>query len=153
MWHVFQSACRSRHSTETALLRVFYDLLTSSDTDHISVLTLLDLCAAFNTIDHDLLLNRLRDVFGIRDTALAFFGSNLSGRKQIVSVLCRESEPSSLLYGVSQGSGLGPILFILYTQPPSDITERHSSSCTHSLCLSSLNTTLHPVHTAPVCHQ
>ena len=78
LWHVFQSAYRSRHSTETALLRVFDDLLTSSDSDHISVLTLLDLSAAFDTTDHDLLINRLRDVFGIRDTALAFFGSYLS---------------------------------------------------------------------------
>ena len=97
VWHVFQSAYRSRHSTETALLRVFNDLLTSSDSDNISVLTLFHLRAAFNTIDSDLLLNRLRDVFGVRDTALAFFGSYLSGRKQIVSVLGRESEPSSLL--------------------------------------------------------
>ena len=97
VWHVFQSAYRSRHSTETALLRVFNDLLTSSDSEQISVLILVDLSAAFDTMDHDLLLNRLRDVFGIRDTALAFFGSYLSGKKQIVSVLGRESEPSSLL--------------------------------------------------------
>ena len=113
----FQSACRSRRNTETALLRVFNDLLTGSDSDHVSILTLLDLSAAFDTIDQDLLLNRLRDFFGIRDTALAFFRSYLRGRKQIVSVLGRESEPSSLLYGVPQGSVLGPIPFILYTQP------------------------------------
>ena len=113
LWHVFQSAYRSRHSTETALLRVSNGLLTSSDSDHISVLTLLDLSAAFDTTDHDLLINRLRDVFGIRDTALAFFWSYLSGRKQTVSVLGREWEPSSLSYGVPQGSVLCPILFIL----------------------------------------
>ena len=89
-------------------------------------MTLFHLRAAFNTIDSDLLLNRLKDVFGIRETALAFFGSNLSGRKQIVFVLGRESEPSSLLYSVPQGSVLGPILLILYTQPLFDITERHS---------------------------
>ena len=75
------------------------------------------LLTAFDTIDHDLLLNHFKDVFGIRDTALAFFGSYLSGREQTVSVLGRESEPSSLLYGVPQGSVLGPIPFILYTQP------------------------------------
>ena len=89
-------------------------------------MALLDLSAAFDTIDHDLLLNGLRDVFGIRDTALAFFVSYLSGRKQIVSVVGREMEPSSLLYGVLQGSVLGPILFLLYTQSLSDITERYS---------------------------
>ena len=109
------------------------------------------LLTAFDTIDHDLLLNHFKDVFGIRDTALAFFGSYLSGREQTVSVLGRESELSSLLYGVpSQDSVLGPILFILFTQPLSDIIERHSSSCTHSLYLMSLNVTLHPVHTASV---
>ena len=78
LWHVFQSAYRSRHSTETALLLVFNDLLTSSDSDHVSVLALLDLSAAFDTIDQDFLLNRLRDVFGIRDSALAgFFFSHI----------------------------------------------------------------------------
>ena len=61
----------------TALLRVFNDLLPSSDSDHISVSTLLDLNAAFDTIDHDLLLNLLRYVFGIRDSALVFFGSDI----------------------------------------------------------------------------
>ena len=84
------------------------------------------LLTAFDTIDHDLLLNHFKDVFGIRDTALALFGSYLCGRKQIVSVLSPESEPSSLLYGVLQGSVLGPILFLLYTQSLSDITERYS---------------------------
>ena len=109
------------------MLRAFNDFLTSSDSDHISVLTLLDLSAAFDTTDHDLLINRLRDVFGIRDTALAFFGSYLSGREQTVSVLGRESELSYLLNGVLQGSLLGPILFILYTPPLSNIVERHSA--------------------------
>ena len=122
----FSVGVSTQHCTETAPLRVFNDLSTSSDSDHIPVLTLLDLSAAFDTLDHDLLLNRLRDVFGIRDTALAFFGSYLSGRKQTVSVLGRESEPSSLLYGVPQGSVLGPILFTLYTQPQPDVIERHS---------------------------
>ena len=84
-------------------------LLTSSDSDQTSVFTLLDLSVAFDKIDHDLLLNRIRYVFSICDTTLAFFGSYLSGGKQIVSVLGRESEPSPLLYGVPQGSVLGHI--------------------------------------------
>ena len=67
-----------------------------------------------------------RDVFGIRGTALAFFRSYLSGRKQTVSVVGHESEPSSLLYGVPRGLVLGPVLFIVYTQPLSAIIERHS---------------------------
>ena len=59
LWHVFQSVYRSRHSTETAFLLVFNDVLTSSDSDHILILTLLDLSAAFDIINHFILLNHL----------------------------------------------------------------------------------------------
>ena len=123
LWPVFQSAYRSHHSTETALLRVFNDLLTAADSNQVSVLTLLDLSAAFDTIDHGILLSRLEKVFGIRDSALRFFQSYLEDREQVVSVRGNESNPSPLLYGVPQGSVLGPILFLLYTQPLSDIVQ------------------------------
>ena len=69
----FQSAYRTGHSTETALLRVVNDLLNAMDEDEISVLLLLDLSAAFDTIDHKILLSRLETVFGIRSTALQWF--------------------------------------------------------------------------------
>ena len=67
--HTFQSAYCPKHGTETALLRVFNDLLTASDPGSISVLTLLGLSAAFDTIDHSILLTRLDSTFGIRDLA------------------------------------------------------------------------------------
>ena len=76
LWHAFQSARGSWHT----LSRVFNDLLTSNESDHISTMTLLGLSAAFDTIDHDRLLNHLSDVFGIHDIALAFFESCPSGR-------------------------------------------------------------------------
>nr|KAG5692377.1 hypothetical protein BaRGS_007990 [Batillaria attramentaria] len=72
----------ARHSTETVLLRVFDDLLTAGDSDQISILTLLDLSAAFDTIDHDVLLGRLERVFGIRGIALCLFESYIRGREQ-----------------------------------------------------------------------
>ena len=60
-----QSAYRKRHSTETALLRVWSDILTAADRRHITLLGLLDMSAAFDCVDHDLLLQRLQLGFGL----------------------------------------------------------------------------------------
>ena len=70
-----QSAYRSGHSTETALVRVFNDLLLSVDRDNCSALVLLDLSAAFDTVDHQMLLDRLFNQFGVSDGALDWFKS------------------------------------------------------------------------------
>ena len=104
-----------KHSTDKALLRVLNDLLTASDSGSISILTLLGLRAAFDTIDHSILLVRLESTFGIRDLALSFFCSYLQDRTQIVTVNEIKSSPSLLTCGVSQGSVLGPVFFILYS--------------------------------------
>ena len=71
----FQSAYQPGHSTETALLKVVHDLLLAMDEGKLSVLVLLDLSAAFDTIDHDILLHRLQHVFGIQGTVLSWFRS------------------------------------------------------------------------------
>ena len=78
----FQSAYRTGHSRETALLRVVNDFLNAMDEAKICVLLLLDLSAAFNTIDHQILLSRLETAFGIRSTALQWFRSP-SGQKSV----------------------------------------------------------------------
>ena len=106
IWHSFQSAYRRKHSTETALLRVLNDLLTASDSDSISILTLLDLIAAFDTIDLSILLTRLESTFDIRDLALSFCRSYLQDRTQIVIVNGIKSSPSLLTCGTPQGSVL-----------------------------------------------
>ncbi len=99
----FQSGFRPSHSTETALIRVTNDLLLSSDRGCISLLVLLDLSAAFDTIDHNILLNRLDNFVGISGSALAWLKSYLSDRHQFVAVNEEVSYRSQVQYGVPQG--------------------------------------------------
>ena len=122
----FQSAYRPHHSTETALVRVVNDLLSAMHNGKVSILTLIDLSTAFITIDHDILLHRLQHVFSIQGTVLLGLKSYLTDTQQIVSVNGRQSKSFQLLYGVPQGSVLGPILFIMYTQPLTHVIKRHS---------------------------
>ena len=96
------------------------------DEDKISVLLLLDLSAAFDTIDHQILLSRLETVFGLRSTALQWFRSYLLDKNQCVVVNNSASSSYPVMFGVPQGSMLGPVLFVLYTTPLSDIIANHS---------------------------
>ena len=121
----FHSAYRAGHSTETVLLRIVNDILSAPDNDNISVLLLLDLSAAFNTIDHQILLSRLNSVFGIQSTALQWFQSYLSDRYQSTSVnnsRLRHHHSSCTMCLRAQYWGL----FVLYTIPLSDIITSHS---------------------------
>src|SRR5437899_2835666 len=79
------------------------------------------LSAAFDTIDHTILLNRLKSTFGISDSAFSMVSSYLCNRSQSVAVHHEYSPTLSLLRGVPQGSVLGPLLFSLYTTPLSNI--------------------------------
>ncbi len=115
--NTFQSAYKAHHSTETALVRVQNDVLQAVDRKGGVILVLLDLSAAFDIIDHELLLCMLERQMGVTGTALAWFRSYLSGRTQSVHVNRKSSANHPLKYGVSQGSVLGPILFTTYTQP------------------------------------
>jgi len=123
-----QSAYRQYHSTETALLRVNNDILRGIDHHNEAVLVLLDLSSAFDTIDHNTLLQRLRKRYGIAGTALKWFTSYLTGRSQSVIIEDCESKPHILVWGVPQGSVCGAPLFTYYTAPLSEIIERHGLS-------------------------
>ena len=123
---IHQSAYRSGHSTEIVLLRILNDLLTSLDGNKISVLLLLDLSAAFDTIEHEILLSRLSHDFGIRGTALNWFRSYLSDRIQYVLIDDQKPRETTLDFGVPQGSVLCPVLFILCKTPLTCLIETHS---------------------------
>ena len=121
----FQSAYRSGHSTESALLRVHNDIAVALDRGDDVILVLLDLSSAFDTIDQFELIKMLEVKFGIRGTVLKWMESYLTQRMQQVSVDGSVSSQTQLKYGVPQGSVLGPLLFILYTSPLCDIIKEH----------------------------
>lgn len=124
-----QSAYRCFHSTETALLRVCNDILLALDSRQEVVLVLLDLSSAFDTIDHDVLLDRLRSRYGIKGTALNWFRSYLANRTQSVRIGDSCSSDRMLKYGVPQGSVLGPLLFSLFFAPIEDVILAHGLRC------------------------
>ena len=123
---IFQSVYEAFHSTETALVTVHNDILTAIDNNNTVILLLLDLSAAFDTVDHSILLSRLSSRFGIKGTVLAWLRSYLTSRKQFVNVnKCRSSQ-RFLERGVPQGSVLGPLLYLLYTSLLADIIKRYN---------------------------
>ena len=115
-----QSAYRAGHSTETALIKVISDIIDAADGQQVTFLGLLDMSAAFDTVDHDILLHRLETSYGVRGQALRWLTSFLTGRTQAVSYAGRTFPHCRLACGVPQGSVLGPLLFVLY---PSAVTE------------------------------
>jgi hypothetical protein len=120
-----QSAYRPQHSTETALLKVQNDILQSLDSSQGIILVLLDLSAAFDTLDHSILLSRLNTRIGVTGSALKWIKCYLSDRSQTVFVDGVSSDPRTLLFGVPQGSVDGPFDFITYAGPIYDIATRH----------------------------
>ncbi len=122
----FQSGFRALHSTESALLKVTNDILLSIDSGSSAILILLDLSAAFDTVDHDILLKRLECVVGVQGLALEWFASYLKGRTFSVNIGSFTSPPASIHCGVPQGSILGPLLFSLYMLPLGSILQKHN---------------------------
>ena len=116
-----QPAYRQGHLTKTAMLKVKTDILDAIDQRKVVCLVLLDLSAAFDTINHNHLLNCLKYRFGMVGTALAWLTDYLKGRTQKVILDGThgyvESDATMLKCGVPQESVLGPILFTLYISP------------------------------------
>ena len=87
LYPILQSAYRLGHSTETALLKIQNDILAAMDNQRVTLLVLLDLSAAFDTIDHQVLVNRLYVTYGITGTDLKWFHWYLSSRKQRILII------------------------------------------------------------------
>ena len=122
---IMQSSYKKFHSTETALTTVQDDFLMAVDKRKAVLLLMLDLSAAFDTVDHDILINRLKIRLGIGGTALKWFQSYLTNRKFSVRIKEKSSKFVNLNCGVPQGSVLGQILFTVYTLPLGDIIRKH----------------------------
>ena len=125
-----QSACRSHHSTRTAVLKVLTVILRAVDNGNLAALALLDLSAAFNTVDHEPLLPRRKKSYNIGGRAHDWFQSYLSGRLESVRCGGASSTSTKLVCCVPQGLVLGPILFLLYTADLLQLVRAHGLTST-----------------------
>uniref|UniRef100_A0A673WK06 Reverse transcriptase domain-containing protein n=1 Tax=Salmo trutta TaxID=8032 RepID=A0A673WK06_SALTR len=122
-----QSGFKTGHSTETALVCVTEALRTAKANSLSSALLLLDLSAAFDTVNHQILLSTLSEL-GISGVAHAWIASYLTGRSYQVAWRESVSAPRTLTTGVPQGSVLGPLLFSLYTKSLGSVISSHGLS-------------------------
>lgn len=104
------------------------DLLIAADAGSQSLLILLNLTAAFDIVDHTILLERLHTSTGLSDRALQWFQSYLSDRTEYVSLGGRKSRSLPVTSGIPQGSVLGPIVFIIYMLPVGRVISKHGIS-------------------------
>ena len=111
--HPNQSGFRKKHSCQTALTSLVDQWLTNINNDEFNGVIFIDFKKAFDVIDHSLLLRKLA-LYGMSDCAMELFRSYLNNRQQCVNVGTRKSSLSTLMYGIPQGSVLGPILLSLY---------------------------------------
>ena len=114
--------------TETAVVKIVSDFLLATDRSEVTLFSLLGMSAAFYTVGHDILIQRLHHSFGFRDEVLAWIRSFITARTRRVRVGDQYSSYSSVFYGVPRGSVLGPVLFLSYTADVLVIAGRYGVS-------------------------
>jgi len=122
---VNHSAYRNQHSTETTLVHLYNDIMSTVNKGDVRALVLLDMLAAFDTIDHSIMLNVLQQRFDVRDAALNWSACYYADQIQIVVVGTDSSFISELRIGAPQGSVLGPRSFIAYAEDVTNVFEQH----------------------------
>ena len=121
-----QSAYKKNYSCETALIKICDDILVELNSDTNVIMAFLDLSAAFDTVDHQILLNKLKNHYALDGAVINWFESYLQNRKFHVKIDDNLSNGRLLKCGVPQGSVLGPILFALYIQEIHKIFNLHN---------------------------
>ena len=128
---ILSSAYRQGHSTESALLKVQADILHNMEQQWVTLLVLINLSAAFNTVNHPILFQCLEKQFGFHNSVLSWYKSYLSDRKQCIILNGMQSNTFHLPFRVPQGSCLGPVLFTQYASSLFSIFNKHSV-CAHA---------------------
>ena len=125
------SAYRQGHSTESVLLKVHADILHNVEQQWVTLVVLIDLSAAFDTVDCPILFQCLEKQFGFCDSVLSWYKSYLSDRKQCIILKGMWSNTFDFPFGVPQSSCLGPVLFTQYASSLFSIFSKHSV-CAHA---------------------
>ena len=128
--HPSHHGSRSQHSTCTAIIEMYDTWVDSADNGEMGGVMMIDLSAAFDLVDHSLLLQKL-DLLGFDKSAIVWFWSYLTARSQCVYVDGQLSEFASVDVGVPQGSVLGPLMYILFVNDLPEVVHGHPGQAVH----------------------
>ena len=133
LYHPNHHGFRGKHSTVTALIQMYDVWLETTEHGKMAGAMMIDLSAAFDMVDHCLLLQKLT-LLGFSDGAQAWINSYLSGRQQQVCIDGQLSDKEVVDVGVPQGSILGPLLYILFSNDLPEVVHQGCSEGFHMQC-------------------